>query len=175
MSSHSWSPSRTFSREGSASHGGGEHSSRSCSPSHSRKVDEDCQEEQSSIDFVHVVSQLCSLGRLPEALSEGCKIRGFMAALEDDNLPAASSYKMPIGGASADILADIDSRISSSSSGMHSRKVSKLLLYQGVRSQEFYRFEGEDISKAKALNPLTPNQRTVSRYKKSLGCRTDVP
>ena len=24
------------------------------------------------------------------------------------------------------------------------------------------------------LNPLTPNRRTVRRYKKSLGCRTDV-
>ena len=25
------------------------------------------------------------------------------------------------------------------------------------------------------VNPLTPNRRTVRRYKKSLGCRTDVP
>ena len=60
----------------------------------------------------------------------------------------AASYKMPIGGASADILADIDTRVSSSSSGMRSRKVSKLLQYQGVRSRKFYRFEGENITKA---------------------------
>ena len=64
----------------------------------------------------------------------------------------AASYKIPIGGASADILADIDTRVSSSSSGMRSRKVSKLLQYQGVRSRKFYRFEGENITKAKALN-----------------------
>ena len=70
-------------------------------------------------------------------------------------VPAASSYKMPIGGASADILADIDSRVSLSLSGMHSREVSKLLLYQGVVSRKFYRFEGEELTKVKVLNPLT--------------------
>ena len=26
-----------------------------------------------------------------------------------------------------------------------------------------------------SINPLTPNRRTVRHYKKSLGCRTDVP
>ena len=73
---------------------------------HPKRFDKDCQEEQSSIDFVPVVAQLCSLGGLPEALSEEHKICGFVAALEDDDLHAASSYKLPIGGASADILAD---------------------------------------------------------------------
>ena len=37
-------------------------------------------------------------------------------------------------------------------SGMRSWKVSKLLQFQGVRSRKFYCFEGEDITKAKALN-----------------------
>ena len=54
-----------------------------------------------------VVSRLCSLTGLPEAPSEGRKIRGFMAALEDGDQPSAS-YKLPIDGVSADILADID-------------------------------------------------------------------
>ena len=137
---------------GSASPGGGSRNSPSRPPSQSRKVNEDCQEEQSSIGFVSVVAQLCSLGGLPEALSEGHNIRGFMAALEDNDLPAASSYKMPIGGASVGILADIDSRVSSSSSRMCSRKVLKLLLYQGVCSRKFYCFEGEELTKAKELN-----------------------
>ena len=44
--------SRTSSRGSSASPGGGKHSSRSCSPSHSRPADEDRQEEQSLLDFV---------------------------------------------------------------------------------------------------------------------------
>ena len=57
-----------------------------------------------------MVAQLHFLGGLPEAPLEGRKIRGFMAALEDNDLSAASSYKMPIGGASLDILADTDSR-----------------------------------------------------------------
>ena len=127
-------------------------SSRSCSPSQSRKVNEGRQEEQSSIDFVSVMAQLRSLGGLPEALSEGDKRRGFMAAVEDDNLPAASSNKVPISGAPADILANIDSSLSSWSSGMRSRKVSKLLLYRGDRSRKFYLFEGEELTKAKALN-----------------------
>ena len=48
----SQSPSRTYSRGGSASPGGGKHNFRSRSPSQSRKADEDHQEEQSSIDFI---------------------------------------------------------------------------------------------------------------------------
>ena len=137
------------SRGASASLGGEKRSFRSRSPIQSRKGDEDRQEEKSSVDFISVMAQLRSIGGLPE----GHKIRGFMAALEDDDLPAASSYKMPIGGASTDILAnDIDSRVSSSLSGMLSHKVSKLLLYQGVRSPKVYRFEGEELTKAKVLN-----------------------
>ena len=122
------------------------------SPSPSRKVDEDHQEEQSSIDFVAVVAQLRSLGRLPEAPSEERKIHGFMAALEDNDVHVTSLHKLPIGGASADILADFDSRVLSSSPGMPSRKSSKLLQYQSVRSRKFYRFQGEELTKAKALN-----------------------
>ena len=75
-----------------------------------------------------------------------------MAALEDNNLPAASSYKLPIGRASADILADIDSSLSSSSSGICSCKSSKLFQYQGVRRHKFYWFQGEELTNAKALN-----------------------
>ena len=152
QSRHSRSPSRTSSREGSASPGRGKRGSCSHSPSQSRRVDEDCrQEEKSSPDFVTVVSHLRSLTGLPEDPSEGRKIHGFMAVLEDDDQPAAS-YKLPIGGTSADILADIDNRVSSTSSGMCSREVSKLLPFQGVRSHKFYRFLGEDITKVKALN-----------------------
>ena len=36
--------------------------------------------------------------------------------------------------------------------GCASAKVSKLLLYQGVRSRKFYRFEGVELMKAKVLN-----------------------
>ena len=139
-----------FSRGGSASPGRGKCSSHSRSPFQSRWMDEDRQEEQFSNDL-SVVSHLHSLTGLLEAWSEGCKIQGFMAALEDNDQPTAS-YKMLIGGASADILADIDTRVSSTSSRMCSSKVSKLLHYQGVCSRKFYRFEGEDITKTKALN-----------------------
>ena len=75
-----------------------------------------------------------------------------MAVLEDDDLPAASSYKLPIGGASADILAGINSRVSSLASGTRSCKISKLLLYQGIRSHKFCRFEVGELPMAKALN-----------------------
>ena len=113
-------------------------------------MDKDRQEEQSSVDFVLVVANLRSLNELPEAPSESCKIRGFRAVLEDDDL-LTSLYRLPVGGASADILADIDDRISSLSLGMHS-KVSKLLPYLGVCSCRFYRFEGEKVMKAQSLN-----------------------
>ena len=136
-SGHSRSPSRTSSRGGSASPGGGKRGSCSHPPSQSRQADEDCQEEQSSLDFVTAVSH-----GLPEAPSESRKIRNLVAA----------SYKLPFGGASADILTDIDDRVSSTSSGMYSCKVSKLLQFQDVCSCKFYRFQGEDITKAKALN-----------------------
>ena len=151
QSRHSRSPSRTSSRGGSASPGGGKCGARSRSPSQSLWTDKECQEEQSSLDFVTVESHLHFLTRLPEASSESPKIRGFMAALEDNDQPAAS-YKLAIGGASADILANIDDRVSFTLSGMRSRKVSKLLQFQGVHSHKFCRFQGEDITKAKALN-----------------------
>ena len=61
-----------------------------------------------------MVNNLRSLNGLLEALSESRKICGFRSAVEDDDQPA-SSYKMPIGEASADILTDIDDRVSSTS------------------------------------------------------------
>ena len=57
---------------------------------------------------------------------------------------------------SADILAGIDDRISSPSLGMCSQKVSKLFQYLGVHSCRLYRFEGEEVTKARSLNsPVT--------------------
>ena len=94
---------------------------------------------------------LWSLNELPEASLESRKIRGFRVALEDNDQPA-SSYCLPVGGASGDILADIDDCISSPSSGMRSKKVSKLLTYPGVRSHRFYRFKGEELAKVQSLN-----------------------
>ena len=132
------SPSRNSSRGGSASPGRGKCSSHSHSPSQSQRADEDRQEEQSTIDFVSVVSHLRSLTGLPEAPSEGRKIRGFIAALEDNDQPAAS-YRLPVVGEFADILANIDNWVSTSSR-MRSHQVSKLLQYQGVCSRKFYRF-----------------------------------
>ena len=85
-------------------------------------MDEDRQEEQSSLDFISVVAHIWSLNKLPEALSENQKICGFRAALEEDDQPA-SSYRLPVGGASADILVDIEDCILSPSSGMNSNKV----------------------------------------------------
>ena len=70
--------------------------------------------------------------------------------LEGDDQSSAS-YKLPIGDLSADILVDIDDRVATSS-GMCSQKVSKLVQYLGIRSREFYRFEGEYLNKTKALN-----------------------
>ena len=97
-----------------------------------------------------MVATLRSLNELPEAPSESRKIRGFRAALEDDDQPA-SSYRLPVGGASADILSDIDDRILSPSLGMRS-KVSKPLQYPGVCSCHFSRFEGKEATEAHALN-----------------------
>ena len=124
-SRHSWSPSRMSSRGTSASPDGQKCHSCSRSASLSRRADEDCQEEQSSLDFVSVVAILRSLNELPEAPSESRKIHGFRAALEDDEQPT-SSYWLPVAGASADILTVIDDGMSSPSLGMRSKKVSKL-------------------------------------------------
>ena len=104
---------------GSASPGGEKRFSRSHSPSQSRQANKDHQEEQSSLDFVPVVTTLRCLNESPEALSESRKIHGFHAAVKDDSQPA-SSYKMLVGSVSA----DIDDRVSSTSLGMSSQKVS---------------------------------------------------
>ena len=64
--------------------------------------------------------------RLSEAPLEGRKIRGFHAGL-DNNEQSESSYRLPIGDALADILANIDDRFPSTTSGVQSKKVSKLL------------------------------------------------
>ena len=93
------------------------------------------------------MATLRSLNELLEAPSESRKIRVFCAALEDDYQPA-SLYCLPVGGALGDILSDIDDRISLPSLSMHSNKVSKLLLYPGVRSCHIYRFR-----RRQRLNP----------------------
>ena len=127
-SRRSRSLSRTSSRGGSASPGRGKSPSRSSSPFQSRQADEDCQEEQSSLDFVAVVANLHPLNGLPEAPSDSRKIHGFRAALEDDDLLVAS-YKLPIG----DTSADIDCRVSSMSpAGLVSRgPQQKILPFRG--------------------------------------------
>ena len=79
--------------------------------------------------------------RHSQSPSKSCKICGFHAALEDDDQPAFS-YRLPVGGASGDILSDIDDHILSPSLGMCSKKVLKLLPYTGICSRRFYRFKG---------------------------------
>ena len=147
----SQSPSRASFRGGSASPDGSRCHSQPRLRSPSRRADEDRQEEQSSLDFVSVVATLWSLDELPEAPLESRKIHGFRAALEDDD-QSASSYCLPVGGASGDILSDIDDHIVFPSSGMRFKKVLKLLFYPGVRSCRFYRFEGEESTKPCSLN-----------------------
>ena len=61
-------------------------------------------------------------------------------------------YRLPVGGALADILEDIDDRISFPSSGMCLKKVLKLFQYLGVRSCRFYCSEGDKTTKACSLN-----------------------
>ena len=116
----------------------------------SRRTNEDHQEKQPSLNFVSVVAILRSLNELQEVPSESLKIRGFCAALEDDN-QLASSCHLPVGGASGDILLDINDRILSPSSDVL-KKVSKLLSYLGVGSHRFYRFVGEESTKDRSLN-----------------------
>ena len=53
--------------------------------------------------------------------------------------------------ASSDILADIENCISSPSTGMGSKKVSKLLLYPWVRSRWFYCVKGEEVVQYRTL------------------------
>ena len=143
------SPSRVSSRCKSASPDSSRRRSRSRSWTSSQRTDEDRQEEKSLLDFVSVVAMLQSLNELPEAPSESRKIRGIRAALEDDD-QRTSSYRLPFGWTSGDILANIDDFISSPFSGM--RSVLKFLTYLGVRSYRFYRFEGEELTKACCLS-----------------------
>ena len=49
-------------------------------------------------------------------------------------ITAILSYRLPIGDASADILTDLDDCISPRTSGMQSKKVSKVLHCPGMRS-----------------------------------------
>ena len=132
-------PSRTSSGCGSASDGSRCRShSRSRSPS--RCMEEKCR--RSSFHWtLFWLWPRCGLNELLEAPSESRKIHRFCVALEDND-QSASSYYLPVGGASGDILSDIDDCISSPSSGMLSKKVSKLLTYPGVHSRRFNRFEG---------------------------------
>ena len=149
-SSQGGSHKESSSRGGSASYDGERHRSCSCTLSLSRREDKDRQEEHSLLDFVLVAATLHSLNEPLEAPSESHKVCGFSAALEGDN-QSALLYRLPVGGASEDILADIDDRISSPS-GMCLKRVLKLLQYPGVRSRCFYRFEVEGVAKAGALN-----------------------
>ena len=71
--------------------------------------------------------------------------------MKDDDQPA-SSYWLPVGGALVDILSDTDDRILSPFPGMCSKKISKLLQYPGLCNWHFYRFEGEEVTEARALN-----------------------
>ena len=145
-SCRSQSPLRAPSRGRSASDG-----AKCCSQSPSQCADEDLQVEQSLLDFVSVVAVLRSLNELSKAPSESCKICSFGAALEDDDRPTYS-HCLPVGGASADILEDIDDRISSPSLGMCSKRASRLLQYPVFCSHGFYHFEGDETTKTRSLN-----------------------
>ena len=113
-------------------------------------TDEDRQEEHSSLDFVSVVATLRSLNEMPEGPPESRKIRGFQATLEDGDQPA-SSYRLQVGGASADILVDINGRISSPPLGAQ-RRCRGFFSIRGVHSRCFCRFEGEKANEACSLN-----------------------
>ena len=115
------------------------------SHSPSRRADEYRQEELFSLKLADVIDKKRSESHLPEAPSEGRKIRGGFAGLNADEQPSLL-YRLPIGDASADIFTDIGDRISSTTSGMRLKKVSKLLSYSDVRSCRFYSFEREEVS-----------------------------
>ena len=102
------------------------------------------------MELVDVIAFIPEESDLPTTLLEGRKIRGFRAGLDPDKRPS-SSYRLPIGEPSADILVDIDDRISSSTAGMCSKKVSKLLPYPGMWSRRYYCFEGEGMVKFQSL------------------------
>ena len=85
------------------------------------------------MELVDVIAHMHMESDLPPAPLEGCKIQGFCAGLDVEEQPS-SSYRLPIGDASVDILANIGDCISSSTSGMCSKKI-LLLPYPGVRSR----------------------------------------
>ena len=95
-------------------------------------------------------SQIHSESNVPLALVEGQKIWSFCSGLDADE-QLSSSYRLPIEDMSADILADIYEHISSTTSGMLSKKVSKLLPLSGVRSRCYYHFEGEEVANSHFL------------------------
>ena len=113
------------------------------------RADEDHQEEHSSLELMDGIAQMCFESSLPAAPSEGCKIRSFRTGLDAEE-QSSSSYRLSIGDASADIV-DIDDRISSSTSVMRSKKVSKLLPYLGVQSRRFCWLKREAVIKFRAL------------------------
>ena len=57
----------------------------------------------------------------------------------------SSSYRLPMGDNISDTFLVIKDSISSLSSEMRSKKVSKLLPYPGVRSSWYYHIEGEKV------------------------------
>ena len=86
------------------------------------------------------------------ALSENRKIHGFWAAFDDDDDQSASSYRLPVGGASL-----ISLRISTTSFrplplACGPRRCFKLLPYPGVCSCRFCCFEGKELVKARSFN-----------------------
>ena len=63
-------------------------------------------------------------------------------------LTLINSLLRPIGSTSSDILADLDDPISSTTNGMRSKKVSKLLPYPVMH---YYLFEGKDVMSSHSL------------------------
>ena len=74
-----------------------------------------------------------------------------MTVLAIDYILTASYYKLPNDGESTILLAIIESRVSSSSYGMRSLAISNLLLSRGISTRTFYKFQGEELTSAKAL------------------------
>ena len=145
------SPSWGSSRCGLGSPGSSCRRSHSWSHSPSHQVDEHHQKEHSSLELIHVIDKMLSVSSLMEAPSEGRKILSFCKGRDDEEQPA-SSYMLPIGDASVDILANIDDHISSTAARMQSKKISKLILYPGVHSCRFYSLEGEEVVKFQFIN-----------------------
>ena len=71
-------------------------------------------------------------------------MHGFHAGQDLEDQPSYS-YSLPMGDASADVLADIDDRISLSSCGTWSKMMSKLLPYPGVCICHYYCLGGEKV------------------------------